>query len=264
MPRHERRQAGAGTSDTSFASLYRERVVTFMSGPHSLALIAATPRWLYDRGPDFACLLPPLVRNHVVSMRGLRQQLRQLVAERKADLAAGEVKTRNFLNELVANSEEVLREQSRQSDKAQGLGSGHLAGFNEEESFSNLLNFGIAGYETTAGSMNYCFHILSVYPEYQDWVQEEVDRVLHDVHPDLSIPDYETVFPKLKRCMALIVCTSLKPSVEPNDGKKKQDSSHAPRVVSFDPSIQLTRFLYSVRDCTSVSADSQARQGGLR
>lgn len=243
--------------DSNFATQYCDRLTLLMSGPDSTWIMATTPKFLYDHGPDYPWLLPENLRNHVVAARELKKQLEHLVAEKKAGLAAGEDENRNFLNELIANSEDVLQ-QSRLDDKAEKAEALRIPGFNEKEIFSNLINFGMAGYETTANTMAYCFHILSVHPEWQDWIQQELDHVLPDLSPDLGTPDYESTFPRLKRCMALMVCNPqitqyrIPPplSLQAHSGTEKKPSN-IPRQLC--PDKLLTR-LYLVRGRTAVSA----------
>ena len=51
--------------------------------------------------------------------------------------------------------------------------------------------------------MAYAFTLLAVHPELQDWLAEELDRVIPE--PEAEV-DYESTFPKLQRCLALMVC----------------------------------------------------------
>lgn len=137
--------------------------------------------------------------------RDFKKQVLDLVAERKAEITGGKVKDNNFLNAIIVNSEDMQQELN-QKDKFISSG---LAGFTADEFYSNLLNFGIAGHETTAHTMCYCFHVLSAYPELQDWVQEELDGVFLDPSLDVSTLDYEETFYRLKRCRALMVRSAL-------------------------------------------------------
>lgn len=71
----------------------------------------------------------------------------------------------------------------------------------EEELFGNMFVYLFAGHDTTALSLASTFVLLSVHPEVQDWVREELDAVLPHDHSTLWA--YEEVYPRLKRVLAV-------------------------------------------------------------
>lgn len=73
----------------------------------------------------------------------------------------------------------------------------------EAEIAGNLFIFTAAGFDTTANTMSYAVTLLAVYPEWQTWIQTEIDTVFRG--PDMSLTDYMTAFPKLVRCLAVMV-----------------------------------------------------------
>jgi len=73
----------------------------------------------------------------------------------------------------------------------------------EEEIAGNLFVFTAAGFDTTANTMSYAVTLLAVYPEWQVWIQAEIDSVFGA--PEMSPTDYATAFPKLVRCLAVMV-----------------------------------------------------------
>jgi len=90
----------------------------------------------------------------------------------------------------------------RLSDNAKSSKAGGATGqyLTEEEISGNMFIFTGAGFDTTANTLTYAIVLLSAYPEWQTWIQEEVDGVLGGT----ASPDYTTVFPKLTRCLALM------------------------------------------------------------
>lgn len=76
----------------------------------------------------------------------------------------------------------------------------------EDEIYGNLFIWNLAGHDTTATTLTYAFTILSVHREVQEWIAQEVHEVFGDT-PENEW-DYETAFPKLKRCLATMVSTS--------------------------------------------------------
>ena len=69
----------------------------------------------------------------------------------------------------------------------------------------NLFIFTAAGFDTTANTLSYALVLLCRYPEWQDWILEEVDSLL----PTSSAEpvDYAAIFPKVVRIMAVMLET---------------------------------------------------------
>ncbi|KXH35359.1 hypothetical protein CSIM01_08934 [Colletotrichum simmondsii] len=83
----------------------------------------------------------------------------------------------------------------------------------EEEIAGNLFIFTAAGFDTTANTLAYAVTLLAAYPEWQVWIQAELDAVLGPPAPstlsspeqeERELPDYSVVFPKLTRCLAVM------------------------------------------------------------
>ncbi|KAK1528222.1 hypothetical protein CPAR01_12780 [Colletotrichum paranaense] len=84
----------------------------------------------------------------------------------------------------------------------------------EEEIAGNLFIFTAAGFDTTANTLAYAVTLLAAYPEWQAWIQAELDAVLgpprafqssSSAEEERGLPDYSVVFPKLTRCLAVMV-----------------------------------------------------------
>ena len=75
----------------------------------------------------------------------------------------------------------------------------------EAEVYGNIFIYNLAGHETTANSVLYAIALLAAYPEWQNWVSEEIDLVFNN-ESAIKASDYETAFPRLKRCLAIMVC----------------------------------------------------------
>ena len=109
---------------------------------------------------------------------------RQLIEKR--DSGAG-----NLLSSLIRASED---------------GKAASQSLDDEEIMGNLFIYSLAGHETTANTLAYAIMLLSVNPSLQDWLHEE----LLDVFGNSSAPDtwqYETNFPRLKRCLTVMLET---------------------------------------------------------
>ena len=73
-----------------------------------------------------------------------------------------------------------------------------------DEILGNAFVYYFAGHNTTAAVFAYAVYLLAAYLEVQDWVTEELEHFLPI--SDDSEWRYEELFPKLKRCLAVLVC----------------------------------------------------------
>lgn len=73
---------------------------------------------------------------------------------------------------------------------------------NESEVFGNTFVYIFGGHDTTAHSLAFTFVLLSIYPEVQEWMREELRQVLKDEDPQTWTYDCHT---KLKRTLAVQV-----------------------------------------------------------
>ena len=102
---------------------------------------------------------------------------------------------RNLMGALVHASEETL-EDEHGGPKVQGIK------LSDSEIYGNIFAFNLAGHETTANTIAVAIVLLAAYPQYQDWLVEELDMVSESSKGDLQ--DYHTLFPKLQRCLAIM------------------------------------------------------------
>lgn len=77
----------------------------------------------------------------------------------------------------------------------------------EDEILGNLFLFSSAGFDTTANTMAYALALLVAYPEWQEWLHEEIKEVVGD--KDLESLEYADVYPRLPRCLALLVSENI-------------------------------------------------------
>lgn len=75
----------------------------------------------------------------------------------------------------------------------------------EDEIAGNLFIFTAAGFDTTSNTMSYALALLAAYPQWQAWIQAEIDDVLGDCDGQVAEEEYATAFPKLTRCLAIMV-----------------------------------------------------------
>ncbi|KAH7012545.1 cytochrome P450 [Microdochium trichocladiopsis] len=88
------------------------------------------------------------------------------------------------------------------------VGSGKSQYLSEDEIAGNLFIFTAAGFDTTANTLGFAVTLLAAHPQWQAWVQAEIDAVLYagggGTGKELQLPDYAEAFPRLPRCLALM------------------------------------------------------------
>jgi hypothetical protein len=94
----------------------------------------------------------------------------------------------NVLSQLVQLSDEGKK------------GSSGLS-LSESEIRGNLFLFTAAGFDTTANTMTYAITLLAIQPHWQEWIREE----LQALDQDISKWNYNEVFPKCQKVLAVMV-----------------------------------------------------------
>ena len=150
---------------------------------------------IFSRKTLSRSFLPKKLRALGLAMKDMEEMLshQQVVDEEH------EHESTNLMSALVRASEEARRTE----DKS---GSGRL-GLTDDEIFGNIFAFNLAGHETTANTLAASLMLLAAHPEYQDWLAEEIHQVLESSKGTESWK-YEVVFPKLQRCLAVMVSHS--------------------------------------------------------
>lgn len=187
--------------EDEFSAMYRDNLTPLIT---NIVILCLAPKWLYKYGPRFAGFLPRAIREHVLMAQTFRGLMRQLVEERRAKIKSGQATENIFLNAIISKATFDTSQQSGEKDlKNSATQRDYLT---EDEVFGNMMDYNIAGHETTAHTLNYCFHLLSVEPQWQKWIQDELDHVFADSQEmDPDTLDYGQIFPRLTRCLALMV-----------------------------------------------------------
>ena len=112
----------------------------------------------------------------------------------------------------------------------------------ESEIIGNIFNITIAGFDTTANAIAYAFLAFGLYPEWQDWVIEELDTL----RPYSDSEEYQKHYPQLTRCMALLV--------SPQSTLRYLNTINMTHVHSTRQSA------YTPQSCTSLAAQTAHKQ----
>ncbi|RDL31454.1 Cytochrome P450 [Venustampulla echinocandica] len=120
-----------------------------------------------------------------------KQYLTEMVAEERASMDLKSDEKDNLMSALLRASD--LRD-------SQGDGKNTLS---NDEIYGNLFIYTFAGHDTTANTIAYAVYLLSTDNDIQSWLKEEIQAVI-GVYGDVENWNYEEVFPRLKRCLALM------------------------------------------------------------
>lgn len=176
---------------------YHEHLEVLLNYPfHFLAI----PHWILN-----FFLSPRKWRMVGRAAAQFRSSILQMLDEERKHIAEG-ILNENLMGKLLRSSE---AEKATSSPNTAGkYGSNprqdSQLGFTDDELLGNLYLYSLAGNETIAGLLAYTVVELAAHPEWQEWVREEVQHVLQ---PRQRLEDwsYSEMFPKLKRCRAVMV-----------------------------------------------------------
>ncbi|KAL8751098.1 MAG: hypothetical protein Q9184_006181 [Pyrenodesmia sp. 2 TL-2023] len=125
------------------------------------------------------------------AVKEFQQYMDEMLARERGSASAEHSKTANLMSALVRASDETSQSKDLGQDSKRGL--------TDEEIFGNIFAYNLAGHETTANTVAFALVLLAAKPRYQDWVREEVKEA-----QAAAEGDYESIFPRLQRCFAVM------------------------------------------------------------
>lgn len=132
--------------------------------------------------------------------KDFRQYMMEMFDQERRLLDAGKPGTGNLMSSFVRVSEnEQKKDIDSRADVPKGLSISEILG--------NIFVINFAGHDTTANTLAYSVLLLAAYPEVQHWVGEELQEVLQG--SSIETWRYEEIFPRLKRCQAVLVSATL-------------------------------------------------------
>ncbi|KAK1917835.1 hypothetical protein P3342_000552 [Pyrenophora teres f. teres] len=167
----------------------RDALVTVMSSSISPAMEGIMPLL---RLPPLKPFLSKSVNQLLVAMTEFRQYMDEIVAKERTRPRTEGTKGPNLISSLVNANDEGKTEAGKPKSR---LSNGELRG--------NIFIFTVGGLESTSNTLSYALALLAAHPEVQIWLVEELNEAVKDC-PDGDM-DYATVFPRLKRTMAVMV-----------------------------------------------------------
>lgn len=146
-------------------------------------------------------MLPWKAREIKATVAEFREYMKETVAYSRATTqGGGGGQANDIVGALVEGDEAAKREEKIAPNSGFGGKPLHLS---DDEMFGNLYVFNLAGFETTANALTYTMPFLARQPDIQDWVAEEIDAVIKTGSEQEWT--YETAFPALVRCLAVMV-----------------------------------------------------------
>lgn len=106
----------------------------------------------------------------------------------------------------------AMLEASEESQLSVGKDTGSKLSLADNEIFGNIFAYSLAGHETTANTVAAALVLLAANPGYQQWLAEEIDSVC-STSSNPETWGYDTTFPKLQRCLAVMVSRFLAVSI---------------------------------------------------
>ncbi|KAL2819073.1 cytochrome P450 monooxygenase [Aspergillus cavernicola] len=132
--------------------------------------------------------------------------LRSLTHDHPAILQAGRA-SGALLGESIQRLIENRKASDRKPTQSDLLSSMMMlprqSGLSESEIAGNLFLFFFAGHETTASTLLYITNLLAIFPKWQDWAIEEVDKIVSEFQSDTPL-EYQSIYPRWKRLRAIL------------------------------------------------------------
>lgn len=169
----------------------RDALVTVMSTSISPAMESIMPLL---KVPMLEPFLPRSVKQLLVAMAEFRQYMDETVEKERTKPHTDGTKAPNLLSSLISANDETKAENGKPKSRLSDI-----------ELKGNIFIFTVGGLESTSITLSYALALLAVHPEVQNWLMEELNEVIEDRLGGDA--DYTTVFPQLKRTMAVMVRT---------------------------------------------------------
>ncbi|POS68709.1 hypothetical protein DHEL01_v212897 [Diaporthe helianthi] len=178
---------------------YRESLSTILE--KCIVILALGPKTLQSLAG--LGLLPAKLRTVNKSVVSFQTHMTTMYEEQKRAFAAGEEESdHNLMTLLVRASAQEAAAASAKDGPSKQEGA---EGLTESEIYGNMFTFNFAGHDTTAHSTTFALYFLAANPDVQDWVAEEIHAVLGGRQP--AELDYRADFPRLRRCLAVLLET---------------------------------------------------------
>lgn len=155
---------------------------------------------IFSRETLSRSFLPKKLRTLGIAVKEFQTYMEEMLSNERAGVEGRENESSHLMSALVQASDEARRSQDESGS--------HHVGLSDNEIFGNIFFFNLAGHESTANTIAASLMLLAAYPEFQEWLAEEIHQVLGSPKGAEGWK-YEVVFPKLQRCLAVMVSQAL-------------------------------------------------------
>ncbi|KAJ6015100.1 cytochrome P450 [Penicillium herquei] len=156
---------------------------------HCIMLMVIPRKWL---SLPFA---PSSWHKVAKASEGFQQHMTRMLNEEVKALNEGKAGSGSMMTSFVRAMD--LNQKTGTESKGQDT---TMKGLSVDEIFGNIFVINFAGHDTTANTLAFAIMLLSAYPDVQSWVTEE----LRQITPEEMQGCYTELFPKLKRCQAIL------------------------------------------------------------
>ena len=139
-----------------------------------------------------AKFMPQKLKQVGQAAKEFQQYMEEMLAKERAS-GGEQPAVPNLMSALVRASDEDAQSKER--------GQSSKLGLTDDEILGNIFAYNLAGHETTANTVAFALVLLAAFPGYQSWLREEI----RSVNSDLQRDTYEKSFPRLQRCLAVMV-----------------------------------------------------------
>ncbi|KAL8837432.1 MAG: hypothetical protein Q9170_002516 [Blastenia crenularia] len=178
-------QGSSEASPQNIATSYKESLQTILD--NCILLLVLGQKFLAKPW------LPLKLKKLHQATTTFKKYMTDVYEEEKKSISIGTSSGSNLMTSLVRSSVE--------NSGSAGI-NGSQGGLTESEIYGNIFVFNFAGHDTTAHTLAFAVVILAAHPAVQDWVSDELQCVLGDQKPEEWV--YQNVFPRLKRCLAVL------------------------------------------------------------
>lgn len=163
---------------------------------HIMLLLIFGPTFLSKR------FLPRKMRSVGQAATDFKAYMKEMYLDERRLTEECQKQTPNMLSSLLRASDEA---QERHVTGSRDVFSSPAPskGLSESEVYGNLFVYNFAGHDTTAITLSWTIYLLAANPDVQDWISEEINKYVENV--DHLAVSYNQIFPKLKRCLAVML-----------------------------------------------------------
>ena len=132
-----------------------------------------------------------------------KNHLANMLQEEKHLLKQGQSGSANLMTSLIRASADMYHSDPQSETNHNPPSHLTRGSLKSEEVFGNMFVFSFAGHDTTSHTLAFATHLLAAHPDVQEWMAEELHYYLGSTSS--TSWTYQENYPKMKRCLAVLV-----------------------------------------------------------